>query len=484
MAHDHDHANCDHHHDHEHDPGAPQLTAVVEELGPCKKLLKVEVPKGEVQKEIDNRLQHVRRNAHLKGFRRGKAPLSYIKKIYGQAVREDARDHLLRQTYMQALERELGLERVLGEGTIENVDFSPESGLKFEVTLHTKPEFEMPEYKGIEVKVGTLEVEESELERAIDQLRRTKGEMVEVTDPEAVVEGEDRLTVDVQVWLSDEYERFAQRQEEGSEEDEEEEEGELAPLKEEFGLKVQLPLDYLGSYSVTDLADSLAGLKVGEWGECETELPPDYEVVEGRGEPAVLRIRVMRIERLALPELTEEWAKEAGFNSLQHLRSELREDLLQQKELIRNRQIEELVLAKLREAVGDFDLPADILEKEIEQSERRRAFELRIREGKSEQEAEEVVAGERDEIRAEVERMLRDFFLLEEIVRREELSVSDADVQSRIVRLAQARGQDPESLREELERRGVLDQVRHDLLDERARAFLRENAQVVESEDL
>jgi trigger factor len=479
MGHDHDHANCDHDHDHDHDHGAPQLTAVLEELGPCKKLLKVEVHKDEVQKEIQSRLHHVRKTAHLKGFRKGKAPLSHIRKVYGKAVREDARDHLLRQTYMKALENELGLNNLLGEGTIENVDFSPEEGLKFEVTLHTKPEFEMPEYKGLEIKIGTLDVEESELEKAIDHLRRSKGELKKVEDAEAVVEGEDHLSVDVQVWLSDEYERFAEAQEEGDID-----EADLKPLKEEFGLKVQLPMDYLGGYSVTDLADSLTGLKVGEWGDCETELAHDFEVVEGRGEPAVLRLCVQSIERLMLPELTEDWAKEAGFNSLEHMKSEIREDLLQSKEMMRNRSVEEMLLGKLRDTVGDFDLPSELLDKEIEQAERRRQFELRIQQGKNEQEAEEIVAGERDEIREEVQKMLRNFFLLDEVTKREEISVSESDVQSRILRMAQARGQDPSTLRAELEKHQVLGQLRHELLDERARAFLREHAKITESEDL
>ena len=151
---------------------------------------------------------------------------------------------------------------------------------------------------------------------------------------------------------------------------------------------------------------------------------------------------------------------------------------------MRNRSVEERLLAKLRETVGDFDLPSELLEKEIESAEKRRAFEMRIQQGKSEQEAETLVAEERDTIREEVERMLRNFFLLDEISGREGIEVSDADVQARIMRLAASRGQDPHAVREELEKHNVLGQLRHDLLDEKTRAYLRTHAKITESEDL
>lgn len=472
------HEGCDHDHDHDHGAkgtAGPSLTAVLEDLGPCKKLLKVEVDPAEVKKEIDQRLQNLRKTVHLKGFRKGKAPRSRIEKLYGEAVRDDARDHLLRQGYVKALEEKLGVTKLLGEGTIENVNFS-EEGLKFEVTVHTRPEFEIGEYKGLECKVGTIGVSDSELEKAIDDFRRSSGELKPVEGDDAVVEGEDRLTVDVQVWLSDEYETFSQQ--------EGDEESSLKPLKEEFGLPVQLPYDHLSGFKVEDLADSLAGLKIGEWGECETELAADYEVVEGRNEPAVLRICVQAIERLMLPEVTEEWAKGVGYTSIEHLKSELREDLMQRSELVRNRHVEDMLLSKLREQVGEFDLPSELLEKEIENAERRRTFELRIQQGKSEEEAKELVAEERETIHAEVELMLRNFFVLDEVSTREGIEVSDADVEARIARLAAARGQDAVTVRAELERHNMLSQLRHDLLDEKARAFLRENASITESEDL
>jgi trigger factor len=476
--HDHDHSQCDHDHDHDeaHGHGRDlQVTAVVEELGPCKKLLKVEVSPDVVKKEISARLDNIRRGVTLKGFRKGKAPKNRIEQLYGNAVCEDARDHLLKEGYVKAVKDRLGPEQVLGEGTIENVAFSADEGLKFEVTLHTRPEFELGDYKGLEVKVSPVKVGDDEINQAIDRLRKARGEMRPVEDATAVVEPEDLLSVDVQVWLSDEFERFNQAQEQ-------EQQTELKPLKEHFGQQVQLPSSHLGDYEVDDLADSLVGLKVGEWGEAEVDLPEDYEVVEGRNEPAVLRIRIEAIKRLAMADLTEEWAKEAGYGTLADLRREVREELQQRVEIGRRQEVEMKVLATLLERVGLFPLPSDLVDKEIENAERRKFIEARIA-GKSEEEAKGAVEEERETIRREVERMLRFFFILDQVARKENVSVSDRDVDARIARIAAARGQTPDKVRAELEKHDVVGQVRHDLMEEKTRAYLREHAKVVESED-
>lgn len=485
MAHDHDHAHCEHDHDHAHHHGhgpggaeGPSVTAVLEDLGQCRKLLKVEVPSTEVEKEISTRIKQLAKNVHLKGFRRGKAPRSRIEALYGDSVRQDARDHLLRAGYMKALEEQLGMDKILGEGTIENVAFSLEEGLKFEVTLHTRPEFTLPEYKGLELSVDKALVRDEDLDKALEDFRRSRGELKPVEDPEAVVEGEDLLEVNVEAWLADEYETFAQAQDGG-----EAPEGELKPLKTEEGLRVQLPLDFLGGYKVEDLADSLQGLKVGEYGEVETDLPEDYEVIEGRNEPAMLRVQVKAIQRVFLPELNEAWVKEAGFGSVEDLKRELRDGLQQRVELRQRHALEEKAIAKLMHEVGNFDLPTELVEKEIQSAERRRLFELRIQEGKTEEEAKEAVEAERSEIGAEVERMLRTFFVLDEIAKREDLSVSEADVEARINRLAAARGENPRKVREELEQHRVMPQLRHELMDEKTRSFIRSHAKVTE-EDL
>src|SRR5207302_5850747 len=141
-----------------------------------------------------------------------------------------------------------------------------------------------------------------------------------------------------------------------------------------------------------DLQDSLVGHKIGEWAECEASLPADYEVMEGRGQVAIVRLKVNSIKRLFLPPLTDEWVKESGYDSVEDLRREAREDIFRRKELARQSEVETRVLDKILDKIGTFDLPADLIEAENQDATRRRELELRY-EGKTEEEAKGVVQG-------------------------------------------------------------------------------------------
>ena len=466
AEHDHKH---DHKHGHDH---SHEMDVVTEDLGPCKKLLKVSVPASEIEKDYSKRIAGLRKRVHLKGFRKGKAPKSRIEKLYGDAVLNEVREHLVRHVYVDAVKNHIGSDKVLGEGKIEKLEFDRKQGLEFEAVLHTRPEFELESYTDVKVKVEKLVVDDKDVNEQIDHFRRTKGDMRPVEGDDVVVEGEDHVTVDVQVWLADEFETWSKAQEEGGTSD-------LKPVKEEFGLEVQLPADYLGEYEVDDLEDALTGLKIGEWGDVETDLPDDYEVIEGRGEGAVIRMRVEAIRRLFLPELTDELVKEVGFDTVADLRRETRERLQEALEVSRRGRVEDQILLQLIEQTGEFELPADIVEQEIDASEKRRLQELR-REGSSEQEAENEVAEERDEIRQRVITMLRKYFIADEVARREKITVTARDLQARISRIAASQGMDPGQLHQQLEKLEMIPQIRQDILDQKIRTFLRERADIEE----
>src|SRR5262245_9568129 len=110
------------------------VNAVIEDAGPCKKLLRVEVPKDEVAREIDEQIEQVRRNIKVKGFRQGKVPRKFVEKNYRAAIEDDVRKHLLEHSYVDALkEKGVDMGTVLGQGRVENLKFSAEEGLTYQV---------------------------------------------------------------------------------------------------------------------------------------------------------------------------------------------------------------------------------------------------------------------------------------------------------------------------------------------------------------
>lgn len=111
-----------------------------------------------------------------------------------------------------------------------------------------------------------------------------------VTDPDVIVEPTDTLSMDVEVWIVDDYERWVSAREENRSCD-------RTPIKTYQAVETTLSGDRVGQFLVEDLADSMVGLKIGEFGEAEADLPGDYEVEKGRNEPAVLRMKVLGVKR-------------------------------------------------------------------------------------------------------------------------------------------------------------------------------------------
>src|SRR5262249_34015415 len=157
-------------------------------------------------------------------------------------------------------------------------------------------------------------------------------------------------------------------------------------------------------------------------------------------------------------------------------RRETRDRLFRAKELHRQDEVEQKVLDQILSKIPVFDLPLDLIAGEVKDAERRREIELRLHENKSEEEAKRIVATETDDLKKDVQRSLRVFFVVDEIARREKVNVSDADIDARVARIAAASGKWPAEVRKYLEEKKVLPQLRHEILNEKTRALLREHA--------
>jgi len=126
------------------------VNITVENLAPCKKLVRVEVEAQKVDETLDKVAKDFQREANLPGFRPGKAPRDMVLRKYGKDIEDEAKRKLISEAYKSALE-EQKLD-VLGYPDIEEIQFSRGQPLQFAATIETSPDFELPEYKGIPVK--------------------------------------------------------------------------------------------------------------------------------------------------------------------------------------------------------------------------------------------------------------------------------------------------------------------------------------------
>src|SRR5579864_6223254 len=146
------------------------VNVTIENLAPCKKLVRVEVEQKDVDAAFDAMVKDFQKQASLPGFRPGKAPKDMVLRKYEKDISDEVKRKLISDSYRKAVD-EKKLE-VVGYPDIEEIQFGRGQALQFAATIETAPEFELPEYKGIPVKKEARKVTNEDVEKAIEALRQ------------------------------------------------------------------------------------------------------------------------------------------------------------------------------------------------------------------------------------------------------------------------------------------------------------------------
>ena len=145
------------------------MNVSVENLGPCKKLLRIEVPVEQVNAAFDTVTASFQKQAQLPGFRSGKAPKHMIVKSYESQINDEVRKKLFGDSYAAASSQEK--LRVLATLDVEELTFGRGLPFSYTATLENAPEFEVPEYKGLKAQRPVAQPTEADVERALNILR-------------------------------------------------------------------------------------------------------------------------------------------------------------------------------------------------------------------------------------------------------------------------------------------------------------------------
>src|SRR5262249_55277481 len=141
------------------------VNVTVENLAPCKKLIRVEYPATAVDEAFDTMTKNFQREASLPGFRPGKAPRDMVLKKYEVDITEEVKKKLIGDGYRKAISDQK--VDVVGYPDIEEIQFGRGQALQFAATVETAPEIQLPEYKGLPAKREQLAVTEADVERAL-----------------------------------------------------------------------------------------------------------------------------------------------------------------------------------------------------------------------------------------------------------------------------------------------------------------------------
>jgi trigger factor len=427
------------------------VNVTVQNLAPCKKLMRVEIEAQKVDETFDAMAKDFQREAKLPGFRPGKAPLAMVLRMYEKDIQEETKRKLISDAYRKAVE-EQKLD-VLGHPDIEEIQFTKGQPLQFAATIETAPEFELPEYKELPIKRELRSVTEGDVEKALNLLREQRVSFNKVDRP---VQAGDIIVVNFTGTCDGKPIT------------------EIAPTAKGLTEQKAFWVEAKPGSFIPGFADQLMGTKAGDKKTVNVDFPADFVTPQLAGKKGVYEVEVAEVKEKVLPPLDEELAKAYGAENLEKLKEGVRRDLenelkFKQEKTTRN----ELVRALLGRV--NFELP----ESAVAQETRNVVYDL-VRENAQRGVPRDVIEKQKEQIYTAATRNAKERvkvqFLMQKIAEKEDIKVGQEEIAKRVHYLAGMYQMAPDKFLKDLQKRNGLIEVYDQIMNEKVIEFLEKNA--------
>jgi len=429
------------------------MRAEVEDIGPCKKKLTIEVSGEEVNEAIRTSFNEIRRNAIIPGFRKGHAPVELIEKRFGTDLRKEVKANLVFDNYRKAIQEKNIEPAADPDVDIDALELKEGEPLKFDVTLEVWPQFEPAGYEGMKLEKPSTEPAPEEIEAEIGNLRTRTTTFDDIKD-------EGALETD---FLISSYEMTSG--------------GETVASAKEAGLR---PADStVRRVKIEGLKVALVGKKAGDKVTLDFKVDAEHPDEKLRGKDATIAIDIKSVRRPRVPEATDAWAKELGFASLEELKTVIGRNVAAAKET----QAEEALKAQIHDklvAMLTFDLPADMVRRQQTDIIRRERQALMYR-GATEDDLSKVSDTLETASLERAEKDLKFFFILSRIADKEGIKAASADIDMKVAELAARYRMTTGKMRERLAREEMLPQIALQIREEKTLSHILSKAEITEA---
>lgn len=419
----------------------------IKDAGPCKKHVKVTIERKDIDDRLNEKFSELVVDTPVAGFRPGKAPRKVIERRFRKEVVEQVRAQLL----MESLEQ-LAEDHNLSPISPPNIDPTkidiPEKGeLVYEFDVEVRPDFDLPNYKGMKLKRPVKTFTDADIARAERRLLAPYGQIIPKPAPEGggapVAELDDLLIVDMETRVGDQ----------------------VVGTMKEIMVRVDHQLAFKDSV-VENFAEKVKGAKAGDKRQMEITLTDAVADPALRGRKLQATLEIKDIKTVRLPELTHELCHEFHVHSPEQLRELIRAMLERQLEYQQRQAARAQVLAQIT-AASSWELPQDLL---IRQA--RRALGTRIMEMRAAGMSDEQIQArqrllERDVLQTTA-MALKEHFVLQKIGEVEKIEINDDDINDEIDRIAAQTDDTPRRVRARLEKEDLLDALATEIFERKA----------------
>src|SRR6204780_160541 len=416
----------------------------------CKRELELEIPAENVTKATEKVARDLARVARVPGFRPGKAPVTLIRRRFA----EDIQGEVVQSLVPEYLEKALGEKNLIPvtRPAVDKVDFKEGEPLRFRAVFEVLPEFELGDYKNLAIHVDAIETGDAQVDKVIEDMRERAATFVPV-EGRAAKDGDYVLI-------------------------------KLSGIPVGGGETVQAEniMCHIGAEKTLEsFTENLRGASSGETKQFRSQYPDDYPDQKLAGKAYDYTVEIQGIKEKKLPELNDEFAKDAagekgGFSTLEEMRKLISKDLEAAKEDQQKTQAREKLLEALVKQ-HDFPVPEALVEHQMNVRLERSVRALTAQGVDPRAVNVDWVALRKrqydravDDVKAEL--------LIDRIAEAEKIDATDEEVEKQIEALAERGGESATALRARLTKQGALDRMKSKLRSDKTIEWLYSNTRI------
>lgn len=425
----------------------------LEKVSTLQRKLNVELPSAVVQSTFNKIYKTVQKDANIKGFRKGKAPLETIKSIYGGKIHHEVVNELISSHYFKALEEHK--LHPINDPHFEFDEPKSDKDFSFSASFEVRPEVTLKKYEGLNVEKEKFVFNDKKVEEVLNNIRGSRAEFTPIKEDRAAKLG-DTAVIDFKGFLDGDK-----------------------PLENGEGKDHNLAL---GSNSfIEGFEAGIVGMKVGSTKKINLKFPDQYHAADIAGKAVTFEVTLKELKEKILPELNDEFLKSIGANeTLAEITESIKKDLTEsEKKRIednyKNNLLKQLV------AENPVEVPNSLLESQ------KQALIANMKEKMKSQGYDEAYLTEyqnkwQDDITQTAKEMIQSNFIIDTIAQKHDLICTQEDIEKKFKDYVDQTGIDIDRIREHYSKQDQIYKLSYMITEEKVIEFLTKSAKIKEVE--
>jgi len=426
------------------------LDVKIDSPSACERHVTVSIAKDDVDRYVKEAFNDLMPKAELPGFRPGRAPRKLVESRFKEHITDQVKGKLLMDSLAQLSDDHQFTAISEPDFDMASVQLPDDGPMVFEFDIEVRPEFDVPQWKGLTLDRPAHDYSEDEVEQRLGQLLSRYGQLEQHDGP---IEAGHFVTVTLRA--SHEGRQISQLTEE----------------------TIQIkPTLSLSDAKLEGFDKLLIGKQVGDTVTTKLTISPDSENEALRGKEVDLSLEIVNIEHRKLPELTREFLDRiGGFADEAELKAEVRSEMNRQLKYFQQKRVRQQITSQLT-VTATWDLPQSLLKRQARRELERALMELQ-RNGFTNEQIRAYANDLQQNAMASTSTALKEHFILERIAEEEKIESGPDDYDKEIELLADQADESPRRVRARLEKKGLMDTLRNQIVERKVIELIESHAE-------